>query len=789
MSIRLCFVVALILCGAGFAKDVVLVRDGVAKCRIVVAEDASRPEKFGARELATYFEKVTGCGELAGAYPIRVTVDANNGELREDGFILDVRTDGLDIVGQNPRGALYGCYEILKRWAGMRWLVPGEDGEYCVHTGKSIVVPVGREVQNAYLRIRETRANTDEGYLWHARNNMHSEAQVVNFHRDGKRTKGCDRLEELAVRGIGLSGHIMSDLLIGSVKGKGKEWKAARLAQRDRIFAEHPEWFPLLKGQRTKISGPGDANPCVSNPALLDHLASNLVVTLSGPHARDSWVTIGNNDTTIWCECEKCRAIDAPERKLTKGERSDRYWHLVTEIAKRVWRTYPDAKLGGWAYQDYWYPPVKVKIDPRLKVFVSYNNMCWRHSVDDPQCQVNAEWRRIYRMWMETKLPFVVDREPVGGYNCYSDYYEPGEDVLYRNFKAFREYGCGGAHFVLMGAQPASFSWDTRPPWRGKNLGWYAMWQGCYISAKAMWNPDFDLDATLEEANRLYYGKAWEGGMKAFRDLRRECFFGVKSCSGWGQGAPLGPVLDRPGAKERLIALLEQAIATAKEAGDERSLRHLLRDKEIFGLSWLAYREQYERCYREHTVRAKTGTIVVDGELDEADWRNAAPLEGFTCRLSHAVKDEDLQKTVARVVYDPDALYIAVEAFEADFANMTPGRNHIELFYSFPDMADKCYQMLVWEEGKHVTWLRKSGADVDKDFVSKAEVAVKRHGDRWTVEVAVPTTEIGAKCLPGANWKLNVARNREAKGCPREQSSTASGFYYGPAYFVNLKFR
>ena len=761
-----------------------LVEDGVARCHVMVCCDADPALRFGAREIQKYFSLATGCGALDGPYAIDVSVTGQWAHfgLREDGFVIDVRPDGMSVVGANPRGALYGCYEVLKRYAGMRWLVPGDDGEYCVHKGRSIAVPVGRTVQNPYLRIRETRANTDEGFLWHARNNMLSELNTGRFVRNGKRTKECDRLEELCVRGIGISGHIQSDLLIGPYRGKERE------AKRDELFARHPEWFPLIKGRRVKILGPGDANPCVSNPELLDHLASNLCERIKGPHGCESYVTVGNNDTTIWCECEKCRALDAPERAGTHGEMSDRYWHLVGGIAERVWRRLPDARLGGWAYQNYWYPPVRTKIDPRLKVFVSYNNMCWRHSVADPTCAVNEEWRRIYRMWAKTKLPFVVDREPVGGVGCIADTYQPAEHVLHENFKAFAEYGCGGAHFVLMGAQPDFFKWDNRPPWHGKNLGWYAMWQCCYMSAKCMWNLDFDFDATLEEANRLYYGAAWEGGMKEFRAYLADCYYSVDFCSGWGQGAPLGPVLDRPGSKERLLALLEKAVASAKAAGDERSLRHILRDREIFTKSWLYFREQYERNYKVLDVKAKTAPIKVDGVLDEADWQSAEVLTGFATPDWCKVKSEDIHQTRVRVVYDPEALYFAVEALEDKPGSLLEGKNHIEIFYSYPDMAERCYQLIVYREGNHMTWLRKSAGDVDKTFSSIAEVAVVRSADRWTVEVAVPTDEIGSKCLAGQVWKANVCRQRGASDSPRESSSACNGVFYGPGNFVNLKF-
>ena len=41
-------------------------------------------------------------------------------------------------------------------------------------------------------------------------------------------------------------------------------------------------------------------------------------------------------------------------------------------------------------------------------------------------------------------------------------------------------------------------------PFYGKRYHWYAMWQTCYMSALALWNPDSATDAALEEANRLY---------------------------------------------------------------------------------------------------------------------------------------------------------------------------------------------------------------------------------------------------------------------------------------------
>ena len=143
---------------AGYAKDVVLVDDGTAKCRIVVEAGTPPSAGFGAKEIAKYFGKTTGAkvevadsGEGGGLYPIVVGVDA---ALPAEGFAIDVAEDGMKVSGADARGVLYGCYEVLKRWAGMRWLEQGDQGEYCVLRGRTIAAPVGRIAESPHLAVR-----------------------------------------------------------------------------------------------------------------------------------------------------------------------------------------------------------------------------------------------------------------------------------------------------------------------------------------------------------------------------------------------------------------------------------------------------------------------------------------------------------------------------------------------------------------------------------------------------------------------------------------------------------
>ena len=767
--------------GMNETGNAVLVRNGTAECRVELRPGADRAERFAAEEFAKYLDKVTGCGELKGSLPIRLAVDATRKDLAEDGFAIEVKADGVSVIGSTDFGVIYGVYEILRKYAGLRWVTPGDDGEYFAAKNE-IVLPIGSDIQNPHLRVRYTiGCDSKEGILWHLRNNM--DAPLVKF------------LDKDAKVG-GPGGHIMSDLLIG-------DWTKARKETMEKLYAEHPEYFPLIGGKRVKISAANDPNPCVSNPAVLDRMAENFLKRLGDRQEEHGYLTIGNNDTTVWCECERCKALDAPEAKNTRGERSDRYWYMVNEIAKRVWEKRPDAKLGGWAYQNFWYAPVRVRLDPRLRILISFNNQCWRHAAMDPDCGVNKEMVAIYESWKKFGMDLVVNRDEIGtwdgqgGPGCELI---PAERILAQNIRDYPKLGCSGSNFCVPGPFPRFSEFAKKhPPYYGKRYHWYAMWQTCYMSSKFMWDPETDFDSTLEEANRLFYGAGWDAGMKDFRALLADCFFNAPGCIGWGQGTTTGRCLDKPGSEEKLVAHLEKALAAVKASGDVRATEHVAREKEIFELTWLVQRKRWIESYREMTAYKRTGEITVDGALDEADWRNADSYSNFAAPSWCKVKQ--FQKTYLKVVYDRDTLYFGVEAMEPTPDKVIAGDkvdrfaqqcanlgNHLELFYSYPDMNQAAWHLMINSKGQIIDALQKSATVRDLSLVTRAKWAVKTYPDRWTLEIAIPCSEIGQNILDGMTWKVNCARQREAEGLPRETTSAANGSFHGTSNFVNVKF-
>ena len=819
MSLKKLMFPALFLAVTSFAlQGADLVKNGKACTGIVVAPDAAAPVKFGAKELQTYVQKITGAilpissapqknmnnlyiGTLADKALVK-KANLAPASLKEDGFAVIAKGKDIYVIGQNPRGAAYGAYHILKKYGGIRFLVPGKEGEYYAQK-KSISIPDGKRIENPFLRVRKTVANEATAFLWHLRNNMLSQTTNWSFIdlKTGKRKKNADLYDSLAVTGGAYGGHIMSFLMAGG------SWNSEKLAE---LYKKHPEYFAMINGKRVHVKkGGASPNPCVSNPKLLDLLAENLYKYAGGKYGAQHPILVGNDDTTIWCECKKCAALDDPAQAGTKGARADRYWYMVTEVAKRVWKKNPSIRISGWAYQDFWYPPTKVKIDPRIMVVISYNNQCWRHSIMDKKCSVNQELCKIMAAWKKTGHPFIINRDEIGAYDGGGSpgfSYLPSERVLFENFKQYPALGFNGSSFCVNSPFPSFLNFMRKiGPYYGKNLFWYAMWQINYLSAISMWQKDFDFAKEYEIINSLYYGKAWKGGMKEFRQLLTKCFMETPGCMGWGLGAPLGRCLDAAGSEEKLKALLEKAIASAKKDKDPRVLKHVLRDKEIFTATWLKARKAYLASFKELSVYKRTAPIKIDGVLNEKDWKNADALSNFVPG-GHSKKTDKIQPTTVRTIYDTDTLYIAVECMEPYTKRIIAGKkvasddkgwanigNSVELFYSYPDMGEKYFHMVINSNGQIIDAKHGPGYR-DAAFRTKAKWATKVLKDRWILEIAIPANEIGMKCYDGSTWKLNVARQRKVAPAKaggqeiKEASSCSNGFFHGSANYVNIKF-
>ena len=115
----------------------------------------------------------------------------------------------------------------------------------------------------------------------------------------------------------------------------GHAWQNI-IAANKKLFAEHPEYLALMKGQRK------GEQLCVSNPEVR-RLAVSWALGQLEKRPDAEMVSLECSDGGGQCECEHCRKL---------GSVSDRVFGLANEAARAVAQKYPGKMVGVLAYNE-----------------------------------------------------------------------------------------------------------------------------------------------------------------------------------------------------------------------------------------------------------------------------------------------------------------------------------------------------------------------------------------------------------------------------------------------------
>lgn len=769
-----------------YGADVPLMKNGTPQCTVIVSAKAGPVEKHAAKELAVFLGKISAgtapavaSQTIKGTLPIRFELTKDQ-RVAEEGFMIRTGKDRIVIYGQQPIGFLYGTYYLLKKYGGIRWLFPGNDGEYFT-VKKNIAVPEGEYISNPSYTFRNINwacagifSPKWGSFDWMVRNGLRIfEPSLIIQHPD--LYNGL--LERGAVAQDG--GHTFSQLLTGlDGDPKIKGWKE-HIEELKRLYKEHPEYFPLINGKRTFLEGQ-KYQPCTSNPEVIRIMSGNLIGSLKKGCA----VTPGgryrlvNNDGTGWCECPNCKKIDGNDPGMTT-----RYWTFMNRLAEEVFKEVPDAIINTIAYQNYQSPPETVMPDKRFKTIeLSFNRICYRHAIDDPDCPTNrGNYLPKHEAWTRLAKKQGYDLVTYGQIDALGEAGMPIDEVFLHDVKYYYEkLGIRGIRPQL--APPDGNygkNYDSLPMVK---LQWNAMWQVHYCWAQLVWDINADIDKIYEESGALYYGKAWNNGMRNYRKLLNKSFRETPGCYGWGHSSPLGRCLDQAGVHQQLLSYLDEAEKAAAQDPDKRALAHVKMERNIFELTWEKHREAYLKNFREVKSYHRQSPIVIDGVLDEADWKNADATSSF--KLIDLSGKPAKYQTYVKVVHEPDFLYFGIEALEPDPQNIICGiKKHdnavwtddtVELFLNYPDLAGAYYQIIINAKGVVFDQFVQPGSPGKVSFESGIEVKTKLLKDRWIIEAKISTGPIGAKCFDGEAWKINVLRSRKGTAAADPESSTWS---------------
>jgi len=189
----------------------------------------------------------------------------------------------------------------------------------------------------------------------------------------------------------------------------------------------------------------------------------------------------------------------------------------------------------------------------------------------------------------------------------------------------------------------------------------------------------------------------------------------------------------------------------------------------------------------------RTGPIVPDGFLREADWQRAEAHSGF---VIHETTRPAAVQTVFRVLYDDRALYFGIECREPEMGRIVAnavGRDarvwrddHIEIFLGVADTSPAYYQFSFNANGVRRDSLDRPGS-VDPDWDGDWDLAVRRDTAAWTAEAVIYFHGLRLDPHAGPMWRLNVCRVRRASQ-PPELSTWAHmvGSWHRPDLFGML---
>ena len=438
------------------SAEMLLANQGTSAFVIVVDPAATATEAFAARELASHLLTITGAtfavrtnseapasailvgaGRAARAAFADVPFDA----LGAEELVIKTRGTHLLLAGGRPRGTLYAASRFLQQQCGVRWWTP-----WASRVPKQPTLRVGDLDLRAKpaFEYRESYwyPAFDADWSWH------------NF-------------------GNGQSSRLTAEKG-GRISYKGFVHTFYPLVPPDKHFAEHPEWFSLIKGKRTTDR----AQLCLTNPKLRDFTVERVKQWLrESPDA--GIISVSQNDWYGACECADCKGLDDAE-----GTHAATMLAFVNYIAEKIEPEFPHVAVDTLAYQYTRKPTRTLRPRPNVIVRLCSIECNFREPLDHPS---NAAFAADIRGWAER-----ADRLYIWDYTTdFAHYVQPHPNwfTLGANLRFFQKHHVRGV--FEQGAYQS----------HGSEMAELRAW----VLAQLLWNPQQDDRALI----RISRGLLW----------------------------------------------------------------------------------------------------------------------------------------------------------------------------------------------------------------------------------------------------------------------------------------
>lgn len=467
----MCVGVLALFCAVSVGEsDLVLAeKDSTSASTVVIPAKAERVQEWAAEEFVKYVERVSGARlEIQRddkPLPERAVLIGETryskellGEgfdfasLGDEGFRVAAQGRHLLIAGNSPRGVLYGVYDVLERFGDVGFFAPWR----IVSREKgSFAVPKGTDyIEKPAFRMREP--------TWYVFRDPDF-ASMLRVNGDYVPFEGRN----------GGRAHWFG----------GGLWNCHtfhKLLPPEKYFAEHPEYFSLVKGKRDPC-----AELCLTHPDVLRIATSNVLARIRrDPGAK--YYGVSQMDWQKPCTCENCLKVRAEEGDADSGA----LVRFVNAIAEKVEEEFPDKIIQTLAYQYNRKPPLKARLRHNTTVCLCTIECDFFKPIPESDWKWDMRLRDDIRGWSA-----MTERLAIWDYTVNFTHYPmpfPNLNALQGNIRFFRENKV--KEIYEQGAYQG----------RGGDMAELR----AYMLAKWLWNPDLDQEALIGRFLEGYYGAA-----------------------------------------------------------------------------------------------------------------------------------------------------------------------------------------------------------------------------------------------------------------------------------------
>ena len=460
MKLNCILALILVIAGTAQAADIELVKDGKSAYTIVLSKDASPSEKHAAQELQTFIMQISGAELPISRTPSGKAIFLGEQDairsakidfksLGDEGFTIKTVGPHLVIAGGRLRGTMYGVYTFLEEVLGCRWY--SSKVSY-IPRKPTITIPALNVTRKPDFEYRDMWYWDSFDADWAARNKLNGNSPRLDEERGGK------------VRYAGYFSHSF-----------------CLLVPNDPYLKEHPEYFSLVDGERK--AGKYEGQLCLTNPDVLKVVTDGVLRWLDeNPGAR--LVSVTQNDNSNYCECDKCKAVDAEE-----GSPSGLLLRFINAVADEVAKKYPDVLVDTFAYQYTEKPPKITKPRPNVLIRLSSIECCQQHRYE--HCPRDMAFLANLRAWSK-----ITNHLYIWHYSTvFPHYLMPFPDLheLKADIPMYKRNGVKGI-FVEGDYAPGGGGWMDELK--------------AFLCAKLMWDAHADPREIQADFLNGYFGKA-----------------------------------------------------------------------------------------------------------------------------------------------------------------------------------------------------------------------------------------------------------------------------------------